>query len=198
MSDLPQVTPDFLEENQRLCQTMPNLRKGGPYTKDEQEKRRAEVYRLHFEYGHSARKISEMMRINRNTINGDITHWYSKVMSSHNVLDPADAIILGLQRLEIQYTRLRESLDNTESFAEKLAVERLMCDIDSKIIHVRHRLAESTKRMIDLSTIQINKFMEKNGKDTRYMTLLDKISVSEKALKRIDKIIKNDKIKSVM
>ena len=50
-------------------------KKGGPYSKDEKTKRLDEVYRLHFEYGYSARKISELMRVNRNTINGDIDYW---------------------------------------------------------------------------------------------------------------------------
>lgn len=40
-------------------------------------KRQNEVYRLHFKRGYSAVKISEMMKINRNTINKDITYWYS-------------------------------------------------------------------------------------------------------------------------
>ena len=44
-------------------------KKGGPYTTLEQEKRRKQVYELHFEKGLSAIKISEMLKVNRNTIN---------------------------------------------------------------------------------------------------------------------------------
>ena len=47
-------------------------KKGGPYTKQEQEKRRDEVFKLHFEYGYSATQISQMLKINRNTINSDV------------------------------------------------------------------------------------------------------------------------------
>jgi len=36
----------------------PVAKKGGPYTKKEQEARRNEVFRLHFELGHSAVKIA--------------------------------------------------------------------------------------------------------------------------------------------
>jgi len=36
-------------------------KKGGPYSKDEREKRQNEVFRLHFEYGYSATKIADLM-----------------------------------------------------------------------------------------------------------------------------------------
>jgi len=54
-------------------------KKGGRYNKKDQEERRRKVHRLYFEYGYSARKISEMMKINRNTINADIKYWYSEI-----------------------------------------------------------------------------------------------------------------------
>ena len=57
-----------------MAMTMLEKKKGGPYTKDEQRKRRDEVYRLHFEYSYSARKIAEFLKINRSTINRDIMY----------------------------------------------------------------------------------------------------------------------------
>ena len=45
------------------------IKKGGPYTKKEQDERRQEVFKLHFEKGYSASKIFEMLKVNRNTIN---------------------------------------------------------------------------------------------------------------------------------
>ena len=77
MSEISDISSEFIEES-KLCQTMPKSRKSGRHTKNEIETRRSEVYRLHFEYGYSARKISELMKINRNTINGDVSFWYSK------------------------------------------------------------------------------------------------------------------------
>jgi hypothetical protein len=38
--------------------------------------------------------------------------------------------------------------------------------------------------------------MKENKKDNRYLTLFDKISVSEKAQKRITKIIEEDRVHS--
>ena len=49
-------------------------KKGGPYTKQEQEKRRKRVYELHFEKGFSAVSIGVELDMNRNTINEDINY----------------------------------------------------------------------------------------------------------------------------
>ena len=60
------VTPEFLVES--INEEYQKNKKGGPYSKIERKKRQHEVAKLHFEYGYSARKISEMMKINRATI----------------------------------------------------------------------------------------------------------------------------------
>jgi molecular chaperone DnaK (HSP70) len=102
-------------------------------------------------------------------------------------------VILNVQRLEIQRTRLREQLDKAKSFQERLALERFTYEIDCKILHVYNKLAESSKRVFDVSIERLNQWLKQNKSDSRYLTLFDKISVSEKAQKRIDKIIKEDR-----
>jgi len=64
------ISDDFIETNKKF---KPDTRrkKGGPHTKQEIIDRKNEVYRLHFEYGYSARKIADLMKVNRNTVNGD-------------------------------------------------------------------------------------------------------------------------------
>lgn len=61
-----------------------NKKAGGSYTKDEQRKRRDEIYRLHFEYGYPAKKISEFLKVNRGTINRDKMYLYSQVNKKWN------------------------------------------------------------------------------------------------------------------
>ena len=85
-------------------------KKGGPFTKNDQEKRRNEVYRLHFEYSYSAVKIAELMKVNRNTIHKDIQYWYAKIAKKHNIFNPEYTVIKNIQRFEIQRTRLENSL----------------------------------------------------------------------------------------
>ena len=87
-NELLVVSQEFLAEEEKLCQTMPKPNKkkeGGPYSPHDKQIRRNEVYRYHFDYGYSARRIAELMKINRNTINSDIKYWYSKVTKSHDI-----------------------------------------------------------------------------------------------------------------
>ncbi len=179
-----------------MIQVSKQIKKGGPYTKQEIIDRKNEVYRLHFEYGYSARKIADLMKVNRNTVNGDIDYWYSKIVQNYNMFDPSYAIMVNLQRLDIQRSRLREQLDKTETFQEKLALERLILEIDSKILNTHNKLTNSTRRLIDYSTERINDWMKENKKDDRFLTLFDRISVSGKAIEKIDKIIKQDRLGS--
>ena len=60
MSDNLQVSNEFLaEEKQQLSQTMSkSKKKGGPYPIHAKKTRRDEVFKLHFDYGYSARKIA--------------------------------------------------------------------------------------------------------------------------------------------
>ena len=183
---------EFIEENQvNLGRTVPKGR-AGPYSKKNKEARRDEVYRLHFEYNFSARRISDLMRVSRNTINQDLSYWFSIIIDNSKILEPELIVEINLERLDIQYTRLRESLDKTESVEVKNTIERLMLDVNSKINATVQRRAESSVRIMDLVTERLNNWMEENRKETRYMTLFDKFKVSSNALKKIEKIMEED------
>jgi len=193
MSEIPQISNEFIEES-KLGQTrVKSPKKGGPYTKQETDARKEEVYRLHFEYGYSARKISQLMKVNRNTINADLQYWYSKIVEHSNIQAPEVAIIENLQRLEIQRTRLREQIDKTNSFQEKMLLERLIYEIVSKLLYTHHRLAESAIRMINFSTERLNAWLKRNNHDVQYITQFDTISTSAKAREKINKIINEDR-----
>ena len=172
---------------------MSDSKKGGPYSKEEQEKRKNEVYRLHFEYGYSARKIADLMKVNRNTINGDIDYWYVQSMKSVNMYDPSLVVRINLQRLDAQRTRLREQLDKTETFQEKIGLERLILEIDSKILYTHNKLIDSTRNLADRSTERLNDWLKDQKRDERYLTYLDMFSVSSKASEKMRKILEEDR-----
>jgi hypothetical protein len=188
------TSSEFIEPGKSLKTS--SKKKGGPYSKDEKTKRLDEVYRLHFEYGYSARKISELMNINRNTINGDVDYWYVKIYANSNSIEPDISVILNLQRFDIQRTRLRESLEKAENFQQRHAIEKMIFDIDVKIVHIQMNLANSMKRTHKLGITFLNNWLKDNGKDNRYLTYFDIISVSEKANEEISKIIEEDKKKT--
>lgn len=187
------VSSEFIESGKSKTK---QKKKGGPYSKDEKAKRLDEVHRLHFEYGYSARKISELMKVNRNTINGDIDFWYGKILTKSNFLEPEMAVTVNLQRFNIQRSRLRERLDKAENFQQRHAIEKMIFDIDCKIINTQMNLANSMKHVHKLGTTYLNNWLKDNGKDNRYLTFFDTISVSGKAKKRIDEIIKEDRKKN--
>ena len=105
-------------------------KKGGPYSKDEREKRQNEVFRLHFEFGYSAIKIADLMKINRNTINADIKYWYSN-RKEEIKQDSEDFILRQLGRLEAQRSRNIENI--IEKKIDDVKHEKLLLDIDKEI-----------------------------------------------------------------
>ena len=183
------VSDQFIEENKELYGTK-SKKAGGPYNKSDRIKRRNEVYRLHFEYGYSATKIAQLMQVNRNTINGDIDYWYSQVVKKWYRIDPVYSIVKQIESLEVQKSRAREELDKITNPHEKILFERLIFDIDSKIMQIRLKIYESSARIHELATKWLNDWMKKNKNDDRYFTWFDVIKVSKKAQDRINKIIK--------
>jgi len=189
-----EISQEFIESGKSLQSN--SKKRGGRYTKDETLKRQNEVHRLHFEYGYSARKISELMKINRNTINGDVDYWYAKIHANSNNIDPEPSIVFSIQRFNVQRSRLRENLDKAENFQQRHAIEKMIFDIDCKIVYTQIKLANSMTRVYKLSMGFVNDWLKENGTDTRYMTYFDTITVSKKANQKISKIIKDDKIKT--
>jgi len=185
------VTKEFIEESNAIFKNR-SAKRGGPYSKKDREARRNEVFRLHFEYGYSAVKIAEMMKINRNTINGDIQYWYSKVVKKWE-FDPSYSIIRHIERLELQKTRLREELDKSQSLQEKMSVERLILDVESRILQTHLKLTEAIRLNHDSAVKWLNDWMKKNKRQDRYLTYLDLVAVSPKSHEKIRKIIKDDK-----
>ena len=115
-------------------------KKGGPHTKKDQKERKDRVYELHFEKGISAVKIAETLSVNRNTVNEDIREWYVKV--SEELPEQNSSLLLKqIQRLEMQYSKLTEELDKCKDFKEKIASERLMFAVSSKITSETSKIA---------------------------------------------------------
>jgi len=145
---LLQATDKFAKQDSSDTKIKKSIKKGGPYSKNEKDKRREEVYRLCFEYGYSARKIAEMLDANRNTINGDINYWYSQISSQVTNETIVSSGIKQIYNMELQKTRLREQLDCTKEFSQKMAIERLLLAIDSKLAQHITKMMTGTKDLI--------------------------------------------------
>ena len=95
--------------------------------------------------------------------------------------------------MEIQLTRLREQLDKVKNNSERMAIERIIYDINCKIMHTYEKLSQSTYSVHKLATEWLNEYMAKNKKYERYITFFDTITVSDKARQRIKRIINEDR-----
>jgi hypothetical protein len=168
----------------------------GPYSTQAKKSRRDEVLKLHFEYGYSARKISELMKINRNTINSDVNYWYSKLEKEQETVS-ADACLAKLaNRLESQRTQLREELDKSSNPQEKMLLHKMLLDIDGKLIQFYMKMKSTDNVIYDLATKRLNEWMKEKKYGHRFMTMGSLCSFSFNTFDKITKIIKEDKVQT--
>ncbi len=160
-------------------------KKGGPYTKQELEKRRDEVFKLHFEYGYSATQISKMLKINRNTINSDVSFLYSKLRGEMNEKFYDNWLDKQFTRLESQRVRLRKELDNEITLQERLQVEKMILDLDSKISSLSIKIATTNQKTWDDCIEWINNWMKENNHEERYMTHGSLYTIPKKSREKI-------------
>jgi len=119
------------------------LKKGGRYTKKEQEERKIQVYHLHFEENKSANKIAELLNVNRNTINEDIRYWHLQLANEMKAQDLTAKMTKQIQRMEIQRDRLLENLDEAEEINDKIKLEKFISDIDNRLAQLFSKMISS-------------------------------------------------------
>jgi len=142
-------------------------KRGGPYTKNEKMKRQNEVFRLHFELGYSAVKISDMMKVNRNTINGDINYGYSILSKEWNSYDIDSWLMKQIHRLESQRVRLFKELEREEKIATKLSIEKMILDIDTRLISFTTKAFSRRDSVKENSIRWINEYAKERHMDFR-------------------------------
>lgn len=123
-------------------------KKGGRYTKKEQEERKLQVYHLHFEQGKAAVKIAELLNVNRNTINDDIRFWHQRIGTEINTQEVTEKMAMQIQRMEIQRDRLLEALEDAESLDQKIKLERFISDIDNNLTSVYSKMIVNGKEFL--------------------------------------------------
>lgn len=131
----------------QISQTRNVEKKGGPYTKQEQEKRRAKVYELYFEKGNSAVKIAQMLEVNRHTVNTDIKSWHTQMAAQIGGGNVGAIVLKQIECLEIQKKRLLDLLDKQKDFSSKVTLEKMIFEIDSKIAGFVSKMAGKDLRV---------------------------------------------------
>ena len=191
MNEILNVSNEFLKENSKLARTSQNSRRGGPYTKHDRVNRRAEVFRLHFSLGYSAVQISQMMKVNRHTINDDIKYWYSEMAKDWNRGNIESWLIKQVYRLEEQRTRLLLKLEKSND-DNYLPLERMLEDIDFKIFHMICKASFSKESTTNQVLKELNRHCEENLIPAGFIRLIDFIKISTKTQEKIYKLVGED------
>jgi hypothetical protein len=163
--------------------------KNSPFTRIQRKERRDEVYKLHFEHGVPATRIAELMKVDRNTINNDLKILYNKAIRDHNSdMTFEDVIEKQLLRLEIQRERLGLYLCDTNDINNIITIERLIADIDFKVIGLMERLNQSLVQHYDAVINHVNEIAKNEKLKTRYTSLFELYRVSIDTRQDLDKL----------
>jgi hypothetical protein len=179
--------------NNKLESNTPNLvkprQKFAPFTPAQRKERRQEVYKLHFEHGMPATRIAELMKVDRNTINNDLKILYNKAIRNYNSgMTFDDVIEKQLLRLETQRDRLGMYLNDTKDTNNKITIERLIADIDFKVIGLMERLNQNIVQHNDAVIEHINKIAKDEKLKTRYTNLFEMYRISIDTRQDLDKL----------
>ena len=140
------------------------IKKGGRYTKKEQEERKIEVYHLHFEENKPATKIAELLNVNRNTINDDIHYWHQQLANEFKAQDLTAKMTKQIQRMEIQRDRLLDDLEESENLDEKMRIEKLISEIDNRFVNLYSKMISSGKTSLG-PTVKLEEITEDDIKE---------------------------------
>jgi hypothetical protein len=165
--------------------------KFAPFTLAQRKERRQEVYKLHFDHGMPATRIAELIKVDRNTINNDLKILYRKAIKDHNSDLMYDEIVeKHLLRLETQRDRLGLYLCDSKDINTKLTIERMIADIDFKIIGMMDRISQSTANYWDTVVEEINKLAESEGLKWRCTVPYELHRISIDSRQDLDKLMK--------
>ncbi len=192
MNEISSIEKQFIEENGKLDTTRQKFTKkiGCPYTKQERQKRLDEVYKLYFMFGYPAKKIAELMKVNRHAIESDIKLIYKKLGEQIFTPDSNGWITRQFERLEFQRSRLLESLYSEDYLDRKLSIERLILEIDNRIMHYTMNAFNNEIVIWSRVSKMLNDFAGRKKLGTRWYSPFELIEITAKQQERIDKILK--------
>ncbi|WP_420546283.1 hypothetical protein [Nitrosopumilus sp.] len=152
------------------------------------------VYKLHFEYGYSARKIATMIKANRNTVNSNISFWYGQIQKDEDRTSGIDWINKIFCRLEARRVRLMEKMEKTESLGDWMLIEKMVNEIDIKTMQILVKLESTEKTSYDRVMKKVNDFLKENGYEERYVLWGQTISMSNENSAKVKRIIESDRL----
>jgi hypothetical protein len=129
------------------------------------------------------------MKVDRNTINNDLKILYNKAIRDHNSdMTFEDLIEKQLLRLETQRDRLGLYLYDVKDINNKIIIERLIADIDFKVIGVIDKINQNIVQHYDAVINHVNEIAKNEKLKTRYTSLFELYRISVDARQDLDKL----------
>jgi len=127
-----------------------------------------------------ATRISELMKVDRNTINNDLKFLYRKALSDYNLdnMSLNDILEKQLVRLEAQRDRLGIYLSDAKDVTNKVTIERLIADIDFRVLTATEKINHNTVQFYDEIIKAVNKIVENKKLDVRFTSLFELREIS--------------------
>ena len=154
------------------------------------------MFRLHFSLGYSAVKISDMLRVNRHTIESDIKQGYSILSKEWEKSNVESWFMKQIYRLEEQRTRLLKKLESSTG-REYLSTENLLKEIDVKIFYMQKDVLTSNDTIHEINIKIINRYLKQNFSEDRVVSIFGYRKVSAKTEEAINEMIKKDQQENV-
>jgi len=96
-------------------------------------------------------------------------------------------------RMESQRTRLLEDLEKNEDTMKRLAIEKMVLDIDNKIMQAVMKIDFGKQNMLNKGVTQLNNWAKEQKLDVRYIEERSLIKTSTKTRDKIIKLIQEDR-----
>ena len=98
-----------------------------------------------------------------------------------------------MRRLEMQRTRLREELDKDIDFEKRLVLEKMILEIDNRLLQSSIKTITTKDEIMDLAVEVLNNYAKKNKLDVTYVHSRDINKLQTRNREKIAQIIKNDR-----
>ena len=168
-------------------------KRSGSCSKGQREKRRQEVFRLHFILGYSMVEIAKLMNFNYKTVEKDVAELNSRLAKEWGRIQLRAFIQKQITRLEFQRTRLMTMLGKVENPETKLRTEQLILEIDSRLAQLVSRIIGSRERIADAASKLMNKEAEKRGWHMRWISSQTLTSMPKDKHEQVMQIVEDSK-----
>ena len=114
---------------------------------------------------------------------------YSKIHDDLDKVTYGNWMEKQLSRLESQRVRLRKELDNDITLQERLQVEKMILDLDSKISSLLIKMDTFKQYKFDVIVAYLNNWMKEHGHKDRFLSQGSLYRIPEKSREKIFELL---------